>query len=242
MCARIALFRACEDAAGTARRLRRLGFSVVRLPVMAIVPHAIAPAKTRYDAVVATSAKAFLSEAPVDRAAPLFVVGAKTAREAEARGWRLGAPPAPDADRLIATLERLTAPGAEVLYLAGRDRKGALEAALRASRSLEIVEAYAAEARIEWRPAEARKLISCEAALHYSARSAALAARLADAGGLSECFAQIAHFCLSRGVADALNSAGAGNVFVSDAPDETAMLATLSRAARIFPSNRPSRI
>jgi len=242
MSARIALFRAREEAAGSARRLRRLGFSAVRLPVIAIASCTIAPAKTRYDAVVATSAKAFLSEAPVDRASPLFVVGAKTAREAAARGWRLAAPPAPDSDQLIATFERLIAPGAAVLYLAGRDRKAALEAALGATRSLEIVEAYAAEARKDWRPAEARKLASCEAALHYSPRSAALAARLADSAGLSECFAQIAHFCLSRDVADALNSAGAGKVFISDAPDETAMLATLSRAARIFPSHRPSRI
>ncbi len=68
MCARIALFRAREDAAGSARRLRRLGFSAVRLPVIAIAPCVIAPTKTSYDAVVATSAKAFLSEAPIDRA------------------------------------------------------------------------------------------------------------------------------------------------------------------------------
>ena len=151
MTARIALFRAREDAAGSAARLRRLGFAVANLPVIEIAPLPFAPAKTRYDAVIATSAKAFLSDAPVERASPLFVVGARTARAAESHGWRLAAPPAPDAARLIEALERLMAPGASLLYLAGRDRKGGLEAALGATRALEIVEVYAAEAREAWR-------------------------------------------------------------------------------------------
>src|ERR1700690_2957050 len=97
MTARIELFRAREDAAGSAARLRRLGVAVANLPVIEIAPLPFAPAKTRYDAVIATSAKAFLSNAPVERASPLFVVGARTARAAESHGWRLAAPPAPDA-------------------------------------------------------------------------------------------------------------------------------------------------
>ena len=164
MTARVALFRAREDAARAAARLRRLGFAVANLPVIEIAPRPFAPSRTRYDAVVATSAKAFLSDAPVEKASPLFVVGARTARAAESRGWRLAAPPAPDAARLIEALKRLTAPGASVLYLAGRDRKGALEAALGATRALEIVEAYAAEAREAWSRAEVRALAACEAA------------------------------------------------------------------------------
>jgi uroporphyrinogen-III synthase len=237
MTARIALFRAREDAAGSAARLRRLGFAVANLPVIEIAPLPFAPAKTRYDAVIATSAKAFLSNAPVERASPLFVVGARTARAAESHGWRLAAPPAPDAARLIEALERLMAPGASLLYLAGRDRKGGLEAALGATRALEIVEVYAAEAREAWSPAEVRALAASAAALHYSAQSAALAARLAEAAELSGRFAAMAHICLSEDVAEPLKAIGAAQLFVADAPDEAALLATLSHAARVFPSD-----
>jgi uroporphyrinogen-III synthase len=242
MTARIALFRAPEDAAGSAGRLRRLGFSVAHVPVIEIAPLPFAPAKTRYDAIVATSAKAFLSEAPVDRTSPLFVVGARTARAGKARGWRLAAPPAPDAERLIETLERLTEPGASVLYLAGRDRKDTLEAALGAKRALEVVEIYAAEARTAWRPAEARALSSCAFALHYSQRSAVLAARLAEAAGLSGRFAAMTHVCLSADVAGPLEAIGAAHVVVAERPDEPALLAALSRAAHLFPSDSPYRI
>jgi len=242
MTARIALFRAREDAAATAARLRRLGFSVAELPVIEIAPLPFAPAKTRYDAVVATSAKAFLSEAPVDRASPLFVVGAGTAREGEARGWRLAAPPAPDAERLVETLERLTEPGASVLYLAGRDRKDAVEAGVGPTRALEVVEAYAAVERTGWRPAEARALASCAFALHYSKRSAALAARLAEAAGLSGRFDAMTHVCLSADVAGPLEAIGIAHVLVAERPDEPALFAALSRAARVFPSDRPYRI
>jgi uroporphyrinogen-III synthase len=242
MTARIALFRAREDAAGSAARLRRLGFSVAHLPVIEIAPLPFAPAKTRYDAIVATSGKAFVSEAPVDRSSPLFVVGARTARKGKARGWRLGAPPAPDVERLIETLERLTQPGASVLYLAGRDRKHALEAAFGATRALEVVETYAAEARTEWRPAEVRALASCAFALHYSRRSAALAARLAEAAGLSERFAAITHVCLSADVAGPLEAIGAAHILVAERPDEPALLAALSHAVRLFPSDSPYRI
>jgi uroporphyrinogen-III synthase len=238
MKARIALFRAREDAAGTAARLRRLGFAVANLPVIEFAPRPFAPAKTRYEAVVATSAKAFLSDAPVEKASPLFVVGVRTARAAESRGWRLAAPPAPDAARLVEALGRQTAPGASVLYLAGRDRKSALEAALGATRALEIVEAYAAEARESWSRGEIRALAACEAGLHYSARSAALAARLAEAAGLSGRFAAMAHVCLSEDVAEPLRAIGAARVFVAEAPEEAALLATLSHAARVFPSDR----
>ena len=104
-------------------------------------------ASNRYDAVVASSAKAFVGEARLEEAPPVYAVGARTARAAEARGWRLAAPPAPDAARLIETLRRELPPGARVLYLAGRDRKPTLEAALVGFCALEVAETYAAEAR-----------------------------------------------------------------------------------------------
>lgn len=116
----------------SAARLRRLGFSVASLPAIEIKAQAVRPSRSRYDAVVATSGKAFLGDGPSDTSPPLYVVGDRTARAAKARGWRLASTPAPDAARLIEMLNGALRPGASVLYLAGRDRKGTIEAALEA--------------------------------------------------------------------------------------------------------------
>ncbi len=242
MTARVALFRARDDAAGSAARVRRLGLSVACLPATETAPLRFTTAKARYDAIIASSAKAFLSDAPSDKASPLYVVGARTARAAEARGWRLASPPAPTAERLIGILKSRLAPRASVLYLAGRDRKSALEADLSGFCALEIVEAYAAEARGSWRPAEVRSLASCVAALHYSRRSATLAARLAQASGVAGHFLTMRHVCLSPDVAEPLEAIGAGHIRVADAPDEPALLAALSLGVRGFPSHWASRI
>ena len=173
---RVALFRERGDANASAARLRRFGFSVVCLPVIEIRTGLVRPQRARYDAVVATSDKAFHAEGPTDTSSPLYVVGARTARAAEARGWRLASPPARDADELITKLAGALKAGASVLYLAGRDRKEAIEAALAETFELEVVEAYAAEAREAWRPAEA-------AVSRILRRGAALFAPVGRAGG-----------------------------------------------------------
>ncbi|MBV9287824.1 MAG: uroporphyrinogen-III synthase [Hyphomicrobiales bacterium] len=238
----IALFRAPAAAAVTAGRLRRLGFAVVSAPVIETVARPFSPKRTSYDAIVATSANAFLADAAVERNARVYVVGARTARAAEARGWRLAAPPAPDAQQLVATLMRDITPGAHTLYLAGRDRKAMLEDALGAVASLETVEAYAAEARAAWRAAETRDVAACSAALHYSSRSAALAARLAEAAGILTSFADMRHVCLSPAAAAPLGTIGAQAIFIAATPDEPALFDALRQAMAIFPSDRPYRI
>jgi uroporphyrinogen-III synthase len=236
------LFRASEEAVGSAARLRRLGFAVACLPVVTVVPLAFTPKQTRYDAVIATSSKAFPTLAPIDRAAPLLVVGARTARAAEADGWRLAAPPAPNVERLLETLKAAVPSGADVLYLAGRDRKKVLESALSDTFALEIAEVYAAETRECWKPAEIRSLGACTIALHYSRRSAALAAQLAERAGVGAVFRKITHICLSRDVATPLEAIGADWVRVAATPDEPALFATLVVAERLFPSHNASRI
>src|SRR5579871_1702338 len=202
MTVRVALFRAREDAVASAARLRRLGFSVACLPAIEIKAQAARSMRSRYDAVVATSGKAFLADWPSDRSPPLYVVGVRTGRAAKARGWRLASLPAPDAARLTETLRGALRPGASVLYLAGRDRKGTIEAGFESAFALEIVETYAAEAREAWSPRETRALASCDAALHYSRRSAGIAAALAKASGAEPRFLELEHVCLSRDVAE----------------------------------------
>ena len=242
MTARVALFRAREDAMASAARLRRLGFSVACLPAIEIKVQAARPARSRYDAVVATSGKAFLGDWPSDRSPPLYVVGARTGRAAEARGWRLASPPAPDAARLTETLRGALRPGASVLYLAGRDRKRTIEAALESAFALETVEVYVAEAREAWSPTEARALASCDAALHYSRRSAGLAAALAKASGAEPRFRELEHVCLSRDVAEPLEAAGATRIAIAETPDEAGLFRALCRSLDGFPSFGASRI
>jgi uroporphyrinogen-III synthase len=240
--ARVALFRARDDATASAARLRRLGFSVACLPAIEIKVHPVRPRRPRYDAVVATSGKAFLGEGPSDISSPLYVVGVRAGRAAEARGWRLAASPAPDAVGLIAALNAALKPGASVLYLAGRDRKGAVEAALANAFALEVVEAYAAEAREAWRPAEARALLSCVAALHYSRRSAGLAAALSKISGAEAHFIALEHVCLSRDVAEPIEAAGATRIAIAETPDEPGLFRAFCRAVDGFPSLGASRI
>jgi uroporphyrinogen-III synthase len=242
MTARVALFRAREDAMASAARLRRLGFSVACLPAIEIKTQGARPTRSRYDAVVATSGKAFLRDWPSDRSPPLYVVGTRTGRAAKARGWRLASPPASDAAKLTETLQGALRPGASVLYLAGRDRKRTIEAALESAFALEIVEAYVAEAREAWSPGEARALASCVAALHYSRRSAGLAAALAKVSGAEARFLELEHVCLSRDVAAALVAAGAGRIAIAETPDEAGLFRALSRSLGGFPSLGASRI
>jgi uroporphyrinogen-III synthase len=239
---RVALFRAGGDGARSGAKLRRLGFRVASLPVVEIAPMRVQTASKRYDAVVASSAKAFIGEATLEAAAPFYAVGVQTARAAQARGWRLAAPPAPDAAQLIETLRRELPLAVRVLYLAGRDRKPTLEAALVGFCALEVVEAYAAEARDAWRPAEIRALASCSVALHYSRRSATLAARLAEKSGQAEHFLALRHISLSDEVAEPLRASGAPCLVVAKRPDEAALFAALSEAAAVFPSEGASRI
>jgi len=239
---RVALFRAREDAGPTAARMRRLGFSVACLPVIEIRTTPVQPQRQRYDAVIATSAKAFLSDTPLDKASPLYAVGARTRGAAEARGWRLASPPAQDAEQLIEMLSGALKAKASVLYLAGRDRKEAIEAALSDAYALEVVETYTAEARESWRPSEARTLASCVAALHYSRRSASLAAALAKAAGAEARFLELEHVCLSRDVAEPLQAIGATRIAIAETPDEAGLFRTLREALGGFASLRSSRI
>ena len=239
---RIALFREREDANASAARLRRFGLSVIRLPVIEIRTRPVQPRRARYDAVLATSDKAFHADGAFDTSSPLYVVGARTGRAAEARGWRLASPPARDADELVGTLTGVLKAGAGVLYLAGRDRKEVIEAALAERFELEVAETYAAEARAAWRPAEARSLASCVAALHYSRRSAALAATLAKTAGVEGCFLNLNHVCISRGVAEPLQTLGASSVAIAETPDEAGLFRRLREELGGFPSLGSSRI
>ena len=239
---RVALFRERKDANASAARLRGFGFSVVCLPVIEIRTTPVRTQRSHYDAVVATSDKAFHADGLSDPSSPLYVVGARTGHAAEARGWRLASPPGRNAEELITKLAGALKGGANVLYLAGRDRKEAIEAALAERFELEVAETYAAEAREAWRPGEARSLASCVAALHYSRRSAGLAATLAKMAGAEDRFLKLKQVCISRDVAEPLQELGSSRIVIAETPDEAGLFRRLRQEPGGFPSLGSSRI
>jgi uroporphyrinogen-III synthase len=157
-------------------------------------------------------------------------------------GWPATSPISPDAASLVATVKSRFPPGARLLYLAGRDRKPETDSDLRGRFDLRVLELYAAEARKSWSRAKSESLASCFAALHYSRRSAAIAAEFAEAAGREREFRRLVHVCLSADVAAPLATAGVERIEIADRPEEGALLAALGRVARLFPSPAASPI
>jgi uroporphyrinogen-III synthase len=233
----VALFRAREEAERSAAGLAERGLASVIAPVTQPRATGAAPPDGPFDALVATSAKAFESMSAevleAGRSLPLYLVGAQGARAAGARGLRAADTPAPDVATLVERLRARLATPSRVLYLAGRDRRSELELALRrAGHSVATVEVYAAEAREAWDLAEARAVSRCVAALHYSRRSAELAVRLAERGGIADRFGAMLHVCLSEEAATPLLEVAA-KVYRAKSPQEDSLLDALAHALAV---------
>jgi uroporphyrinogen-III synthase len=227
--------RAREDAERTAARLAELGRESVIAPVTEVVATGAKAPPGPFDIVVATSAKAFdlLEASARDPIAglPLFVVGARTARAAAAKGLAIDEPAAPDVVALVARLSARRGAASRALYLAGRDRKSDLESALAAAgHRVAVIEVYAARERPAWTGGEAGDVARCGAAMHYSARSAALAARLAESAGIGDAFRSLRHVCISEDTAGPLRAAGIAGIHAARTPDEDALFAALEIA------------
>jgi uroporphyrinogen-III synthase len=228
--------RASEDAERSSARLLELGYACVFSPVTRALATRAAVPSGPFDAVVASSAKAIdLLSAPsrdAILALPLFVVGAQTARAAKARDLAVEIS-AKDAAALADLLCARLTPTCHVLYLAGQDRKSDLESVLAASgHRVKAIEVYVAEARRAWSRGEASALAAADAALHYSARSADLALRLAEGAGIADRFRTLLHVCISEDAASPLRVGGATRVRWASAPDEDALFDALARAFR----------
>ncbi len=233
MTVRVALTRPIEDASRSASLLRARGFEPVLAPVMEIVSTGGDPPDGDYDAVLATSANAFAFLSAEARARlrelKLHVAGERTAGAAGAAGF--GAPETTGADAsALASSLAARSPPLRFLYLAGRHRKPDLESALRAAgHRIVAAEVYEARAREDWSADEAQALSACEAVLHYSRRSAELAAVLAARAGLGDLWRAMAHACLSADVAEPLRLRGAGRILVAAGAQEHLLFEALAR-------------
>ncbi|MBX3526648.1 MAG: uroporphyrinogen-III synthase [Rhodoblastus sp.] len=226
----VLIVRAAEDARRTAARLEAAGHRAIIAPVLEIRDLDF-DVSGDCDAVVATSAHAFGRPERLSalRGQPLFVVGARTAEAAQGAG--LGAPRvvAANAAALAIEMLRTLRSRARVVYLAGRDRKQALEAALGPAFALAVVETYATEP-VATLPGIASEALAAgdSSVLHYSHRSAAIFIELARSAGLGPQLADLRHVAISADAASPFVAAGLP-VAVAAEPNEDSMIEELAR-------------
>ena len=234
---RVLLTRAADDAARTADTLLAAGHDVVLSPVIEIVAlEATWPASV-VDAVLATSANAFevpdFGPAPeARRLMPLFLVGERTVERAREHGFEGASIVAANAAALSLAFGTMAHRPRRLVYLAGRDRKPDIEAALAdAGQVVEVLEVYRAQATaaLTEEAETAIRAKDLDAVLHYSRRSATLFAELASGRGLD--ISGLRHLCLSGDVAAPLHERGLPHVEIAGAPNEAALLGLLDQEA-----------
>ena len=228
---RILLTRPGADARRSAERLKALGHEVVIAPLFEIVATSAPVPEGSFERLLATSAQAFVDLA--DNAGglkhlPMHVVGERTASAARKSGFAQIETVAPDATSLAIAIARAVPRSQSFLYLAGRERRPELEAALAALGHrvtpwivYEARETASAASRL--RDVWLRERI--DAVLHFSPRSAALYVALAEKAGLREPAMAPVQVAISARVAQSLS--GAGDVRVAPTPDLAGLIACL---------------
>lgn len=235
---RLLITRPEPDARHTAAALRARGHDVVVAPLMQIAPVREA-AIGAGAAILVTSANAAQAIAAhrqhaALRGLPVFAVGARSAQAMRTAGFAdvtSANGNAGDLARLVAARVPARTP---LLYLAGADRAGDLAGDLRARGfAVDTIVVYRAVAITRWPPAAAEALAGgLHGVLHFSRRSAAAYVEAARAAGQLAGALAPAQFCLSAGVAEVLQRAGAIGVHVARAPTEAALVELADMAPR----------
>jgi uroporphyrinogen-III synthase len=228
---RLLLTRPEADARRSAERLKALGHEVVIAPLFEIVATGAPMPNGTFDRLLATSAQAFAGlqdDASELKHLPMHVVGERTASAARNAGFARVETVAPDATALAIAIARAVPRPQPFLYLAGRERRPELEAALAALGHVvtpwivyEAREQESAAARLR----EVWLQERLDAVLHFSPRSAALYVGLADKAGLREPAMAPVQVAISARVAQSLS--GAGDVRVAPTPDLAGLIACL---------------
>ncbi len=224
---RVAILRPQADAELSAGRLAGLGHEAVLAPVTAIRPTGAPLPEGDFAALVLTSAHAIPFCGGLAKDIPVFAVGARTAAAARAAGFSAVRDGGGDAARLARAIRQTLPDDAPLLHAAGRDRKAEPGRSLAESgRAVAVWECYAAES-VPALPEEAVSALRArpvDAVLHYSRRSAAIAADLFAKAGLGGAFGRPPHLCLSADIAAAL---AGRRVLVAAEPREAALFRLL---------------
>jgi uroporphyrinogen-III synthase len=233
---RVLITRAEDNAIRSAARLRALGHEAVICPLTEIVALKAALPASPFLAALATSAHAprLLCEETFGRVVnvPLYAVGEETARSARARGFKTVVAAKGDARALAHLVARSMPAPADILYLAGRDRKRDMEAILTlAGYTIEVLTVYEAQevALLSGEHIGRMRPEHLDAVLHYSRRSAEIYCRLIKTAGFRDNAILLRHFCLSDDVAQPLRELGVHDIRVAARPDEDHLLAGLAR-------------
>jgi uroporphyrinogen-III synthase len=236
---RLLVTRPEPEAEQTARALRARGRQALVAPLLRIEPIIDAPiGEGPWAAVVFTSANAVSAlvahpgKAGLLRV-PVFTVGARTEEVAHAAAFAEVQSAYGDVAALASLIvARLADRSKPVLYLAGEDRAGDLEALLGgygiAVRTVPIYRAIAAT-RL---PEVARSALAndrIDAVLHFSRRSAEAFLAAIAADRLRDQGLALRHLCLSAEVAAPLIAAGAERVEVARRPDQQKLLELLDQ-------------
>jgi uroporphyrinogen-III synthase len=232
---RVLVTRPEPDASRTAALLQSRGHTVVVDPVLALDLIPTERPAGEFDAIAVTSAtavRAARSNVDLDplRRLPLCAVGRRTADAAREAGFTTVHDASGDAGALARLLSATLPPGSRVLHLAGEDRARDLGPLLAVAKiEVDVLVLYRMIAAERLGPAAAAlKANGLDAALHYSARSAAAFVRLAEREGLTNAVKELRHLCLSEAVAAPLVALGA-RVEVAPEPNEVALLVLLGR-------------
>jgi uroporphyrinogen-III synthase len=235
---RLLVTRPEPEGERTAARLRARGHEVWLASLLRIEPVAdLTFGPGPWAGVAFTSANAVRAVAAHPRlqelaALPAYTVGARTRDAAVAAGFARAVSAEGDVEDLVRLVEADVASLLPILYFAGSERAGDLEAALApARRSVETVIAYRARLVSNF-DADVHDAITrrqIEAVLHYSARSAAAFLAAAEAAGVIEFAKGAKHFCLSAQIAAPLTAAGARNVSIAATPNESALIELIER-------------
>jgi len=232
---RVLVTRPEPDASRTAALLEARGHRAVVDPVLSLdlIP-AERPAG-EFAAVAVTSATAVrAAQSNVDldplRRLPLYAVGGRTAEAAREAGFAIVHDASGDAAALARLLSATLPPGSRVLHLAGEDRARDLGPLLVAAKiEVEVLVLYRMLAAERLGPAAAALAAGgLDAALHYSARSAAAFVRLAEREGLADAVKKLRHFSLSTAVAAPLVVLGVQAEIAAE-PNEAGLLTLLGR-------------
>jgi uroporphyrinogen-III synthase len=230
--------RLTENAAPLATALRARGIEPLLAPLLQIEPEPDGAARLRgalagVQAVLFTSANGARAFAQAsDRfELPAYCVGDASAAAARIAGFRVVASAAGDvADLGLLVASRLAPNNGALLYAAGRDTAGGLDAALEAKgynlRHVVLYHAVAAE-RLAPEVAAALRRGEVGLALFFSPRSAETFVRLARQARLTEQCKDMVAVALSRNVAAALSSMQWRAVATARTPNLPSLLAVL---------------
>jgi uroporphyrinogen-III synthase len=232
---RLLITRPQPDAERTAAALRARGHVPIVAPLFNIETVGQAdPAAGPWAALLLTSANGLrglggMAQHSVAGAVPIFAVGDRTAQAARDAGFATVHSAAGAAGDLAALVAAQLTPPARLLYLAGEDRAGDLDDALRTQGfAVDLIVAYRAVA-VETLPAAAAAALGggVDGVLHFSRRSAAAYLNAARRSGLLVKALTPIHYCLSARMAEPLRDAGTVTLRIAAEPSEPALLALI---------------